>query len=356
MKRLIIDKQAVRNNLAAVRERTGEAILYAVLTGDAYGAGLVETAKLLAEAGVTRFAISEPEEARALRKAGFSEEEILMLRSTVNRDELETLVDLNVICSIGSSEAGMALNSLAESRSTVVEAHVQVDCGIGYGGLVISEPDRIVSIFRNLPNVAISGIYTQFQSSGTSRKAMTAQLEEFHQIVRQVQQAGFETGIVHAAGSFSAIHHDFSRMDGVRVGSALLGRCKREKDDGLQRVGFCEATIEDIRWLPAGHTIGYEHPIRLRKPVRAATLAVGYQNGLGVTRPRPMGIFQAIRRGKKGELPAVRVKGQKAKILGRIGAMETLVDVTGLKCAAGDLVQIEIDPLYAKGMPKEFRA
>lgn len=356
MKRLIIDKQAVVNNLTAVRERAGNALVYAVLSGDAHGAGLIEMAKLLSEAGVTRFAISEPEEAKALRKAGFSEEELLMLRSTVNQDELEVLADLNVICSIGSSEAGMALNSLAESRSTIVEAHVQVDCGIGYGGLVTSEPDKIVSIFRNLPNVAISGIYTQFQSSGTSKKAMAAQLEEFHQVVRKIQQAGFETGIVHAAGSFSALHYDFSRMDGVRVGSALLGRCKRAKDDGLQRVGFCEATIEDIRWLPAGHTVGYEQPVRLKKPVRAATLAVGYQNGLGVTAPRPMGFLQALRRAKKGEKPSVRVKGQKARIIGRVGAMETLVDVTNLKCSAGDWVQLELDPLYAKGMPKEYRS
>lgn len=356
MKRLVIDRQAVLNNLAAVREQAGRATVYAVLTGDAHGAGLLEMARLLAEAGVSRFAISEPEEAKALRKAGFSEEELLMLRSTVNEDELETLMDLNVICSIGSVEAGMALNSLAENRSTIVEAHVQVDCGMGYGGLVTSEPDKIVSVFRNLPNVAISGIYTQFQSSGVKKKAMTAQLEEFHQVVQRVQQAGFETGIVHAAGSFSTLHYDFSRMDGVRVGSALLGRCKRAKDDGLQRVGFCEATIEDIRWLPQGHTVGFEQPIRLKKPVRVATLAVGYQNGVGVTPPRPMGLLRAFRRAKKGEAPAVRVNGQKAKIIGRVGAMETLVDVTNLKCAAGDIAQLELDPLYARGMPKEYRS
>lgn len=355
VKRLVIDSQAVLNNLEAIKARAGSAVIYAVLTGNAYGAGLVEMAKLLHQAGVTRFAISEPEEAEALRKAGLVEEELLMLRSTVNRDELERLMDLNVVCSIGSAEAGMALNSLAESRSTVAEAHVQVDSGMGYGGFVTSEPDKILAVFQNLQSVAISGIYTQFQSSSTSEKAVAAQLDEFHQVVRQVRKAGFETGIVHAAGSFSTIHYDFSRMDGVRLGSALLGRCKRRKDDGLQRVGYCEATIEEIRWLPAGHTVGYESPVRLKKPARVATLAVGYQNGLGVTGPRPTGFFAMLRRWRGKELPAVRVGGQKAKVIGRVGAMETLIDATNLKCAAGDLVQLELDPLYAKGMPTEYR-
>ncbi len=247
----------------------------------------------------------------------------------------------------------MALNSLAESRSTVAEAHVQVDSGIGYGGFLPSEADKILAVFQNLQNVAISGIYTHFQSAG--RKAAEAQLGEFSAAVKQIQRAGFETGVVHAAGSFSTIHYDFSHLDAVRVGSALLGRCKRGKDDGLQKVGFCEATIEDIRWLPAGHKVGYEHPVRLKKPARVATLAVGYQNGLGVRAPRPMGFWEALRRWRGKDMPAVRVAGQKAKVIGRIGAMETLVDVTEVRCAGGDLAQLEMDPLFARGMPREYR-
>ena len=42
----------------------------------------------------------------------------LMLRSTTDRDELEQLIDLNVVCTIGSYDTGVALNGLAEARST----------------------------------------------------------------------------------------------------------------------------------------------------------------------------------------------------------------------------------------------
>ena len=126
MKRLVLEKDAIKKNLSVIKEKAGSAVIYAVLTGDAYGAGLVEMAKLIREEGIGRFAVSEPEEAEKLRKAGFVEEEILMLRSTTDREELEKLMDLNVICSIGSYEAGMALNGIAEGRATVVEAHIQV--------------------------------------------------------------------------------------------------------------------------------------------------------------------------------------------------------------------------------------
>lgn len=354
VKRLVIDTRVVKNNLQTIKKRVGGVPIYAVLTADARGAGFLQMAELLHASGLTRFAVSEPGEAQALRKAGLVEEEILMLRSTANRSELEELMDLGVVCSIGSPEAGMALNALAEGRSTVAEAHVQVDMGTGYGGLVSSEPDKILSMFQNLQNVAISGIYTHFQPV-SSRKKAEAQLAEFSALVQSIQRAGFETGTVHAAGSYSTLHYDFSHLGAVRVGSALLGRCRRAKEGGLQQVGFCEATIEDIRWLPAGHTVGYDAPVRLKRPIRAATLAVGYQNGLGVTAARPSSLLELLRRWRGKDKPAARIGNQRVKIVGQVGAMETLIDVTGLKCSPGDLVQLELDPLYAKGMSKVYR-
>ena len=44
MKALVIEKDAIRRNAAAVKARAGSAAIYAVLTGDGYGAGLVELA------------------------------------------------------------------------------------------------------------------------------------------------------------------------------------------------------------------------------------------------------------------------------------------------------------------------
>ncbi len=157
------------------------------------------------------------------------------------------------------------------------------------------------------------------------------------------------------AGSYTTLHGELGQMDAVRLGSALLGRCKRARDDGLQRVGYCEATVEDVRWLPKGHSVGYEQPARLKKPTRVATVAVGYQNGLGVKPPRGVGLLALLRRWRGKDLPGVRLNGKKVRIIGRVGAIETLIDVTDVKCAPGDWARLEMDPLYAKGMPREYR-
>ena len=355
MKTLVIEREALRHNIGVIKERAGQAVIYAVLTGDGHGAGLVELARVLREEGIGRFAVSEPAEAAALRKAGFVEEEILMLRPTVDREELAQLIELDVVCTVGSSDTGMALNAAAEERSTVVEAHIQIDTGMGFGGFLADEPEKILSVYRNLPNVAISGICTQIQVRKKDGRDLTAQLEQFHRAVDAIRGAGFETGTVHAAGSYALLHWDEARLDGVRAGSALLGRCRRTRGDGLRRVGYGEVGIEETRWLPKGHTVGGDSPVILRRPTRVAVLPVGYQNGFGVARARDGGLWELLRRSLSARRRTVRVNGQKARILGAIGAIETIVDVTDLKCAAGDAAVFDLDPLYARGFVREYR-
>lgn len=355
MRKLVIERAAVKNNLAVIKERAAGAAIYGVLTGDGGGAGIVPLAGLLRNEGVGRFAVSEVDEAEQLRKAGFVEEEILMLRSSTDREELERLVDLNVVCTISSVDTGMALNALAENRSTVVEAHIQVDTGLGFGGFLVSEPEKILLAYRSLPNVALSGIYTQLHAAKLNDPATKQQLEQFHQVLDTVHAAGFETGMVHAAGSFSLLHDASARLDGVRAGSAILGRCRRTRDDKLRAVGFGEVPLSEVHWLPKGHTIGTEKPIILKRPTRVAVLPVGYQNGYGVTRPRETGFWAALRAWRRNKRRSVRIGGQRAYLLGPIGSTETVLDVTNLKCSAGDLAVFDLDPLFAKGFTVEYR-
>ena len=142
MRKLVIEKAAVKHNLSVIKDRAGGAVIYGVLTGDGGGAGAVPMARLLRAEGIGRFAVSDAKDAEKLRQAGFEDEEILMLRSTTDREELERLVDLNVVCTISSVDTGLALNALAENRATVACAHIQVDTGMGFGGFLVSEPEK----------------------------------------------------------------------------------------------------------------------------------------------------------------------------------------------------------------------
>ena len=355
MKILVIEREGLKNNISVVKERAGGAVIYGVVTGDGQGAGLVELARVLRAEGIGRFAVSEVAEAAALRKAGFVEEEILMLRCTTDREELEQLLDLNVICTVGSHDSGLALNGVAEARSTVAEAHIQIDTGMGFGGFFSSEPEKILSTFRDLPGIAVTGVCTQLYTTSKKGRTLSAQIEEFTRTVEAIRAAGFETGTVHAAGSYVLMHHPAARLGGVRAGTVLMGRCRRARGDGLRRVGYGEVQVEETRWVPKGHIVGGNTPCPLKKDTRVAVLPVGYQNGVGMGRPRAGGLLDAIRRWLTRRQITVRINGQKARVIGGIGAIETIVDVTELKCAAGDKAVFDIDPVFAKGFVREYR-
>ena len=355
MRRLVIEKAAVKHNLSVIKEKAAGAVIYGVLTGDGGGAGAVSMAKLLRAEGIGRFAVCDVKEAEKLRRAGFVDEEILMLRSTTDREELEQLVDLNVVCTISSVDTGLALNALAENRATVACAHIQVDTGMGFGGFLASEPEKILLAYRSLSNVALEGIYTQLHAMRPNDSESRRQLEQFHLVLDTIHQAGFETGVVHAAGSFALLHDEGARLDGVRAGSAILGRCRRTRDDRLKTVGYGQVPLTEVRWLPKGHTIGTDRPIVLKKPTRVAILPVGYQNGFGVARPRETSFWALWRQWRRVGKRSVRVADHRARILGPIGATETLINVTSIKCSAGDTADFDIDPIFAKGFAVELR-
>ena len=354
MRKLIIKKASLKNNIRVVRDRSGNAAIYAVLSGNGFGAGTVQLARVLSAEGITRFAVSEVAEARALRRAGLVEEEILMLRATTDRQELEELVDLNVVCTISSVDSGLALNDLAARRATVAEAHIQVDTGLGFGGFLVSEPEKVLLAYRSLPYVALSGIYTQLHAA-PGKDHIDSQMAQLQQMLETIHKAGFETGTVHAAGSYALMHRELTRLDAVRAGSVILGRCRRTPDDGLLVVGSGEVRIAEVRWLPKGHTIGSDRPITLKKPTRVAILPVGYQHGLGLERPRGSSLWATFLRWRRMRRMTFLIGAQRAAILGSIGATETVVNVTEVKCSAGDTAAFDIDPMFARGFTVEYR-
>lgn len=352
MLQLVFDRAAIKHNIAAVKRRAGKSIIYAILTADGYGAGLVELATLLRDDGIGHFAVTDVADARKLRKAGFVEEEILMLRSTTDSNELNELLDLNVVCTVGSYETGVALNALAEQRSTIAVAHVLVDTGMGLGGFLPAEPEKLISIYQYLSNVAIAGTYTQLYAAGGD---VNAQMELFQATLDTLHAAGLETGITHAAGSYVLMRSQGVQLDAVRIGSAFLGQCRRRRGDGLKNACHAEATLDTVRWLPKGHTIGNYKQIRLSRPTRVAVISAGFQNGFGIQPDRTGSFWAWLLTRKRRKTRYVTWQGSKAKLLGGIGAEETAIDVTDLKCGAGDVVRFDINPLFAKGMQRVYR-
>lgn len=352
MLQLVFDRAAIKHNINTVKKRAGKATIYAVLTADGYGAGLISLANLLRDDGISHFAVYDVADARALRDAGFVEEEILMLRSTTDPEELKQLLDLNVVCTVGSYETGVALNALAEERSTVALAHILIDTGTGMGGFLPSEPEKLISIYSYLSNIAITGTYTQLYAAGGD---INGQMVLFQNTLDTLHRSGLDTGITHAADSTALIRSHGVQLDAVRVGSAFLGLCPHRKSDGLRTVCHGEATIDTVRWLPKGHTVGSLKQVRLKRPTRVAVIHCGIHNGLGALSAHTDSLLERLLFRRSSSFNSVRFEDTRLRLLGGAGETSTAVDATDTKCTAGDVVSFDINPLYARGMDRVFR-
>jgi len=362
MNKLVVDKKRIRANMVKIRERAGGAAVYAVLKGDAYGLGLLPVAELLREDGVSRFALTEVEDAMALRKAGFVNEEILMLRSTTEQAYIEALAEYNLVGTIGSNDAALALVGIADKNRTVIEAHVKIDTGMGRYGFLPSETEKIYSMYKYLSNVALTGIYTHFSRAYDSERTTRAQADAFMAVVNDLRGRGVEPGIVHAANSSALFRYDFCNFDAVRVGSAITGRLPTNYNFGLQRVGYIESKVAEVRWLPKGCTIGYGGSYKTRRATRIAVIPIGYSNGFCAEKAkdtyRPKDtlryVLSDLKRGFLGKKLYVTIGTSKARVLGHVGMLHTVADVSNLDCCTGDTATLEINPLFTRDLTVEY--
>ena len=350
MKNLVIDLRVVRNNLRAIKDRAQGVHVFADLSANASGMGLLPVAQFLRDEGLRFFAVSDPSDAKILRENGFTGERIMMLRSTADPNEIVELLSHDVICTAGSYDAAVAINGIAESQGVVAQIQVKIDTGLGRYGFKPTELDRVAAIYKYMSSLTVVGTFTTFSASWRSKKLTLLQLDTFNSVLDKLIDMGLEPGVAHACDSAALFKYEIELMDAVRVDSALTGRIPGKAVSGLTKVGYIEAGLEEVGWYPKGHIIGTERSFKTRAPTKIAILSVGYFHGFGVDRyivERSLFDIVRFRRSKA----YVRINGQRARVLGSVGLLHTMVDVTEVDCTVGDIAVLDVDPVNVKGLP-----
>ena len=168
MKELLVEKSKIKNNLKIInniinkngKNDNGEKVkLIAVVKGNGYGLDLVQYSKFLADNGVKMFAVATVEEALELRRGGIKED-ILMMSSTAVKEDIQKMLDKNIILTIGSKEAGDAVNELAQNKKARV--HLKIDTGFGRYGFIYNEKEKMVENIKQWNNIQIEGTFSHF--------------------------------------------------------------------------------------------------------------------------------------------------------------------------------------------------
>jgi len=224
MKNLVIDLRVVRNNLRAIKDRAEGVHVFADISANAGGMGLLKVATFLRDEGIRNFVVSDTSDAKLLRQNGFTKERIMMLRSTADPNDINELLSYGVICTAGSYDAAVAINGIAESHNIIADIQVKIDTGLGRYGFQPNELDKVAAIYKYMSSLNVIGTFTTFSASWRSKKQTFAQLDKFNAALDRIIEMGFEPGAAHACDSAALFKYNMDLMDAVCVDTALSGR------------------------------------------------------------------------------------------------------------------------------------
>ncbi len=320
-----IDLDAIRHNVGVMRACLQPGVnLLAVVKADGYGHGAAQAARAALCAGASMLAVAIPEEGEALRQAGV-DAPILVLGGI--EGEAAEAVAKNRLTQVVFDEARIrALSRAGEKLGCTAQVHLKLDTGMGRIGVrTAQEAQALTRLIDSLPGIELTGCFTHMATADEDDGAGTqAQIARFAALCEAI--AAVHPGRItrHAANTASIFRYPQAHFDMVRGGIALYGYSPAAGIAGLKPAMRWIARAVYVKTIAPGDRVSYGGLFTAERPTRVMTVPVGYADG--------------YRRGLTGK-GCVLVRGQRAKILGRVCMDQIMVDVTDIPgAAAGDEV------------------
>lgn len=328
-----VDLDAIVSNMHHMKANLAEQTkMMGVIKTDGYGHGAVPIARQLEKLDfVFGYAVATPEEAQLLRRAGMKKP-ILILGYTFPYC-YEKLVEEQVRPAVFRYDALQQLGETAEKLGKSLPIHIKVDTGMNRIGI---RPDEAGLAFvkkaLETPGIVVEGIFTHFARADEADKtAANQQLDKFKNFCEEIREKlGVRIPIQHCSNSAGIVEMKDANMDMVRAGITLYGLWPsdevRQDIVELSPALSWYTHISYIKTVEPGNAVSYGGTFTVEKPMRIATIPVGYGDGY------PRGLSG------KGY---VLLNGKKAPILGRVCMDQFMVDVTEIpEAEEGELVTL----------------
>jgi alanine racemase len=338
-----VDAAAIRNNILEFRRRLEpHTRLGAVVKANAYGHGLLEAARIAAEAGADWLCVNNVEEGARLREAGI--EQPVLVMGYVPLGELDAAVRHGLRLVVYNLETLDGLERAAGRQQRRVPVHIKLETGTYRQGVAPSELPCYVSRIRESTWLALEGLSTHLANieDTTDHRFAEEQISAFGRARDSLRRDGVEVPVCHAACSAAALLFTRTHLDLARIGISLYGLwpsretyvscAERGKPAlGLRPALAWKTRVAQVKDVPEGAYIGYGCTYRTTRPSRIAVLPVGYHEGYD--------------RGLSG-VAYVLLRGRRAPVRGRVCMNISMVDVTDI---AGVGLEDEVVLLGAQG-------
>ncbi len=324
-----VDLDAIGRNARTLARLVAPARLTAVVKANAYGHGLVPSARALAP-HVARLCVYALEEAVVLRDAGV--EAPIHVLGPVHPGELDVAHAADVALTLWDDGLyARQVASIARRRRRPFTVHAKIDTGVVRLGLTPAEAPAALARYATTPEFTLAGAFTHIAAAEELDSTFTHdQLARFLEATRDVGPDVER----HAAATAAAMLWPDTRLDAIRAGIGVYGIWPSLETETLMRAQG--VVLEPaLAWrtqivaehsIEAGDSVGYGRTWYAARPSRIATLPIGYAEGL----PRAA-----------GNAAHALVRGRRVPLVGRVCMNMAFVDVTEVPSAGvGDTVTL----------------
>ncbi len=321
-----VDLEHFRHNWKELRRLVGSSVkIMQVVKADAYGHGAIEISNTALACGAACLGVANADEGVQLRVSGIQAPIVILSPSTLS--EINEILKYDLTPSISDPAFAAHLQGILGKRDITLPVHIEVDTGMGRGGMIHLEALKAIRQIAAHPNLRIEGLFTHFSSSEATDDDYNAlQHKLFDNIIKSLKETGIRIPLYHMSNSGGVLNFPKSHLDMVRPGIMTYGIFPGSPVAGvhLEPIMTFKTSIVLIKEFPKGYAIGYNRTFVTSRPTRIATIPVGYGDGYGVILSN------------QGE---ALIRSVRAPIVGRVSMDMCTLDVTHIPhCAIGDEV------------------
>lgn len=336
-----IDLGRLSRNVETLKRKINGPALMAIVKANAYGHGLVQSAKAAKRGGADWLATALLEEAIELRNAGVSGP-ILTWLNTID-DRFEECISKDIDLGVNSLDSLSAISAASGRVGKAARVQVKVDTGLGRNGVTLADLPNLISALKQAQSsgqVKVVGVFSHFAyADEPSNPTIGEQIDNFKIAVDALSDANFELEVKHLSNSAATLGLPHTYNNLVRPGLAIYGispspEVGESTDHDLKPVMRLRAPITLIKNVPAGTGVSYAHQYHTKNQTNLALIPAGYADGI----PRAAS--------NKGPL---LIDGKRFTISGRVCMDQFVVDIGDANVKPGDQAVLFGDP--ANGEP-----
>ncbi len=316
--KVIIDLAKLDRNIKNIKRMLKpNTHLMAIVKADAYGHGAIGVAHQALVSGASWLGVAIPEEGAELREAGITAP--ILVLGGIDETQVKTVVEYDLTQCVFSLDVARLLNYEAQRLNKKIAVHLKVDTGMGRIGLVDVESIRkFCSEIKPYSHLILEGIFTHFAAADEEDKTFTnQQMKRFSNILDVLASDGVKFKWVHAANSAAIIDCPDAHFNLVRAGIAMYGyypsTAVKRSLVPVEPILQWETKVVHVKDVGKGDSISYGRTFIAERPMRIATLPVGYADG-----------YSRLLSNRGWVL----IHGRKAPIVGVVCMDQVMVDVT----------------------------